>query len=91
MNINSVVQRAVVTTERHNTVVLDNLEIRELLKRIGYQVPATAQIYFTVPGGGDWSNTTVDITKENPITIEWTDVTHQEQPLHAVGQPQRAR
>ena len=26
-------------------------------------------VTFTVPGGGDWSNTTIKIDKEHPITI----------------------
>lgn len=80
MNINSVVQRTVVTTERRHEIVIDQTEIRELLRRAGYQVPAKARIYFTVPGGGDWSNTDVDITPDSPVTVEWTDVYQQEQP-----------
>lgn len=79
MNINSVVQRTVVTTERRHEIIMDNTEIRELLRRAGYQIPAKARIYFTVPGGGDWSNTDVDITRDYPVTVEWTDTYQQEQ------------
>lgn len=80
MNINSVVQRTVVTTERRHEIIIDQIEIRELLRRAGYNIPAKARIYFTVPGGGDWSNTDVDITHDYPVTVEWTDTYQQEQP-----------
>lgn len=79
MNINSVVQRTVVTTERRHEIVIDNVEIRELLRRTGYNIPAKARIYFTVPGGGDWSNTDVDICRDYPVTVEWTETYQQEQ------------
>lgn len=82
MNINSVVQRTVVTTERRHEIVIDNVEIRELLRRTGYNIPATARIYFMVPGGGDWSNTDVDISSDHPVTVEWTEVYQQEQPAN---------
>lgn len=82
MNISSVVQRTVVTTERLHQIIIDDTEIRELLRRAGYQIPAKAQIFFTVPGGGDWSNSSVDITREFPVTIEWTEIFEQEQPAH---------
>lgn len=69
MNINSVVQRVTVT--RHNSLVIDNAELRDMLRQRGFSVPANARIYFSVPGGGDWSNTDIDIDKDNPISIEW--------------------
>jgi hypothetical protein len=37
-------------------------------------LPANARLYFHVPGGGDWSNGDVDISKDNPIHISWTEV-----------------
>ncbi len=89
MNINSVVQRTVVTTERLHQIVIDDTEIRELLRRAGYQIPAKFQIFFTVPGGGDWSNSSVDITREYPVTIEWTEIFEQEQSPHAGQQKGR--
>lgn len=70
MNINSVVQRVTVT--RHNSLVIDEAEMREFLRTRGFNLPSNARIYFSVPGGGDWSNTDVDISREHPIYVEWT-------------------
>jgi hypothetical protein len=34
-------------------------------------IPDRATISFHIPGGGDWSNTSIKIDDENPIYIEW--------------------
>lgn len=70
MNIDSVVQRVTIT--RHNRVVIDEKELREFLRTRGMALPANASIYFVVPGGGDWSNTSIDISRDHPIYVEWT-------------------
>lgn len=61
------------TTKKSHTVELDPEAIRGLLDIAGYEVPANASITISVPGGGDWSNTELDVTDTNPIRIEWTE------------------
>jgi len=62
----------VVTTERHE-LRLSGEGIRGLLIHMGLIIPERAEvrIYFEVPGGGDWSNTTIDIDDKRPVTVEW--------------------
>lgn len=55
---------------------LSAADILELLRRAGHDVPASAassglRIYFAVPGGGDWSNTDIDIDEKHPLYVEW--------------------
>lgn len=59
----------VTTTTR--TVKLTAEDIISQLRARGIEVPlySTVKVYFTVPGGGDWSGENVDIDKDNPITI----------------------
>ena len=75
MHINSTIRT---TTQRRHEITLDGEAIRALLSQglvaqgldplphRGYAVT------FTVPGGGDWSSTEIDITREHPITVSWT-------------------
>lgn len=50
---------------------LNGVDIVELLRKAGHNIPEGATVYFAVPGGGDWSNTSIDITTEHPLRIEW--------------------
>ena len=63
----------VVRTERCS-IELDEKIIRQLVQVAGAQIPedANVRIYFAVPGGGDWSNTEIDIDNQHPIYVEWT-------------------
>jgi hypothetical protein len=40
----------------------------ELCKRL--RLPETALIFVTVPGGGDWSNTDLEIGRSTPLRAE---------------------
>lgn len=43
------------------------------------------KVFFSVPGGGDWSNTNIDICNDHPVYIEWTCVdTGEEEQTHVV-------
>lgn len=58
---------------------LDGNELRAIINQeLAAQgidrIPDTTKIEFFVPGGGDWSSTSIDITKEHPIHISWTTV-----------------
>ena len=56
------------------TITLDRDDILEFL-RDKYVFPDeelnSLNIYIRVPGGGDWSNTNLDIDNLNPIVIEF--------------------
>lgn len=76
----SIIQTVRTTVERE--IHLNNedliLAINQELKSQGAAViPPEAEIYFSVPGGGDWSNTDIDIDDQCPIKIKWTEVTEE--------------
>ena len=54
--------------------------VRQELKAQGghniADLPDNAEVTFYVPGGGDWSNTSIDITDEYPIRISWKITDH---------------
>lgn len=64
--------KRVVRTESHE-LELNQADILELLRKAGHDIPeqAVLRVYFAVPGGGDWSNTDIDIDKNHPLRIEW--------------------
>jgi len=37
-----------------------------------FGLPGRSRVFFSVPGGGDWSNTDLDITQEDPVYVTWT-------------------
>lgn len=67
-----------VTRVARHEVELDRDQLLEMLRAAGADLPEDVghvRIYFAVPGGGDWSNTDVDIDKSNPVRAEWSVVT----------------
>jgi len=40
-------------------------------------LPKDAEIFISIPGGGDWSNTDLSIDAETPLKAEFTMVTWQ--------------
>jgi hypothetical protein len=73
--MSEVITTKVVTTTVKKTVTLDRKAIQRLLAQVMSGVPVDANIYIDIPGGGDWSNTSLDISSDNPVTIEWTETT----------------
>jgi len=61
-------KHSITTTKRH-TIILSGEDITELLG-----VPEDASVSFDVPGGGDWSNMTIGIDCDLPITVSYTQV-----------------
>lgn len=64
------------TTTTSGSIELNAADIAELLRKAGVEIPASAvtsgmRVYFAVPGGGNWSNTDVDIDDKNPVRVEW--------------------
>lgn len=43
----------------------------EALQAVGLAVPTDAEVYVQVPGGGDWSNTSLDIDDACPVVLTW--------------------
>ena len=70
MSIDVKTSRIVDTT---TTISIDKADMVELLKVAGVIdesiLVSDTEVYFTVPGGGDWSNMNADITKTNPVNI----------------------
>lgn len=66
------------TTILHHSVTLTATRIVELLRKDGVEIPDSLSLQVTVrvPGGGDWSNTNLDITSETPVTVEWKETRH---------------
>lgn len=54
-----------------STISINAEDIQSFLMRAGISIPSDAKVSvkFSVPGGGDWSNTDIEISDENPITI----------------------
>lgn len=44
----------------------------------GRPIPANATVVVGVPGGGDWSNTSLDIDERTPICIAWKTIETEE-------------
>ena len=64
-------QRTMVRVEKE--ITLTDFDILSLLHKAGYEVPDSCEVIFRTPGGGDWSNTDIDIDAEQPITIRWEE------------------
>lgn len=52
-------------------LVLTGDLIVSLLAPLG--VPQDARVVFDVPGGGDWSNTSLDVDEDNPVYVRWKE------------------
>jgi hypothetical protein len=60
------------TTSKHR-LELTRKEIIEALQNDNYCVPNNAEVFVEVPGGGDYSNTTLDLDSDVPLIITWTE------------------
>ena len=45
-------------------------DMRGLLRLAGVEVPDNAEVAFRIPGGGDWSNTTLDVD-DGELFVSW--------------------
>lgn len=74
---NPIKQRVVKTTTTDYHLTLDKKSIIKMLDNTGITIPPNAVITFHVPGGGDWSNSVIDVDEEHPIHVSWsTTETH---------------
>ncbi len=63
-------------TKTSYSIELSGADIINLLNEAGVAAPKNAVVEFDVPGGGDWSNMSVDIDQDNPVTVRWTETTY---------------
>lgn len=69
--------KAKTNTTVHNTVTVSGIDIFNLLIQAG-MIPRDVEkqnitVVFKVPGGGDYSNTSVDFIREELVEISWTN------------------
>lgn len=65
------------TTKRTTTIQevehrLSRDDIITLLRNAGYTIPDGTTIFVRVPGGGDWSNTDLDIEEDCPLIARFS-------------------
>ena len=61
------------TTRTEFQIELDNRIIIIAMRSLGYVIPDNAQVVFNVPGGADWANTEIEISKDDPVTLSWVE------------------
>ena len=66
------VKRTVTTT----TKMTIKLTAQDILKLLGYD---KGTVEFHVPGGGDWSNESIEIDSDNPLVVTCTDTETKEE------------
>lgn len=59
-------RKTIIVTERVRLEFTD-ADVRKALR-----LPPNSTVFVRVPGGGDWSNTDLDVTTDTPIVAEWT-------------------
>jgi hypothetical protein len=69
-----IIESKVVRTEKRIQIELGFTVIRRLLEQEGVIIPSDAKITVQVPGGGDWSNTELDVDDKNPVVVEWVEL-----------------
>jgi hypothetical protein len=70
----NIIEAKTVRTETCKRIELGFTAIRRLLEEQGVVLPASVSITVQVPGGGDWSNTALDVDDRNPVVVAWTEV-----------------
>ncbi len=66
------------TIKKSTQIKITGSDIFKLLQSTG-EIPESVEalqvhVCFQVPGGGDWSNTSVDITSGDLIIVSWKEV-----------------
>lgn len=67
MKTNRTVTKRVTTSHRVE------LNREDIIKAVGVEVPDYAEIYVSVPGGGNWSNTSLEIDDKTPVVVSWDE------------------
>jgi hypothetical protein len=61
-------------TLRLSGKLLCDIVSQELAAQGADRIPANATVVVHIPGGGDWSNTELDIDERHPVEISWNTV-----------------
>lgn len=62
------VTKETVTIRMDDGVLLGHLQ--PLIEELGYNLHEVTSIYVKIPGGGDWSNTNLEISKDCLLFVE---------------------
>jgi hypothetical protein len=62
------VTKETVTVRLNNVSLLNHL--RPLITELGYKLHEVSSVYVKVPGGGDWSNTNLEINNDCLLFVE---------------------
>jgi hypothetical protein len=60
-------------------VEIDEVTLAKALRAIGICVPGDSTLYMTVPGGGDWSHSDIEVGRESALFLEYTEQTEDEE------------
>lgn len=63
------------TVKEEHELTLTNEELIVILQDKGYKIPQACEVFVTVPGGGDWSNTDLSVDARNPLRVTWITYT----------------
>lgn len=66
------------TTTVRIQISLSGEDILDLLKSDNFDIGTCADVKIIVPGGGDYSNMSIDIDEENPILVSYEKVSIEE-------------
>ena len=55
------------------TTVTRKMELTAEHIRAAFNLPERAKVEFVVPGGGDWSNCGIVLSKDTPVVVTWTE------------------
>jgi hypothetical protein len=67
--------RAVVTRTVH--IEVSREDILDFLRTKGFVPMRDARVYFSILGGGDWSNMEAVIGEDGPIRVEWSETSEE--------------
>ena len=75
MKTETVTKKKVTTTETH--FELSTLDLMEYLETKGFKLDSAYDIkaFMEIPGGGDWSNTNLEVEPGRPIRVIVTSTT----------------
>ena len=75
MKTETVTKKKVITTETR--FELGILDLREYLETKGFKFDSSYDLraFMAIPGGGDWSNTNLEVEPDHPIHIVVTNIT----------------
>jgi hypothetical protein len=68
------IKKETTTTIRGRLEIPREVLIKALREHVDSMIPEDAMAYVQVPGGGDWSNTDLQIDGDLPLIVEFTQI-----------------